>query len=304
MWPVFVFGTGRCGSTHIQRLVTLSTSCWVWGEHGGFLEPLLNAVTRYETSQGLERFVFSVSQRTEQRMVADMAAGSEMLSWVNRLDRSQLRAEVKSIIDRIFRSRVPRGWTEWGFKEIRYGLGNDTPRLLLDTFPAAIAIFTFRDPKSTIESMIRTWSPELINGPCAKQDLEESYRVCASRWRQVVRYFLEYKNERGKRIFFISSDKLTRPPEEILHTLGLRPTRALTESLGITNPGPKKSPQWAADKFDELFTLESCESLGLFTQACAQSDLDFSSHGDLRGRSVHRPTSLLSAAGAQVTLRE
>jgi hypothetical protein len=126
------------------------------------LEPLLASVNRYETGQRLKRFVFGRASREEGQLIAEMASGSEMLSWLNLLDKDQLRAEVVLLIDRMFRSRIPEGWTDWGFKEIRYGLDNITPEILLSFFPDATGVFTFRDPRTTIETMVRTWSPKLM----------------------------------------------------------------------------------------------------------------------------------------------
>jgi hypothetical protein len=279
MWPVLIFGTGRCGSTHLQRLISLSTTCWIWGEHGGFLEPLLESVNRYENSQGLVRFVFDRAPRDDDRLVADMTAGSEMLSWVNELDKDSFRTEVRSLVDRMFRSRIPAGWTEWGFKEIRYGLNNNVPSMLLSLFPAATAIFTFRHPKTTIESMIKTWSPELLNGDPAVEDLSKTYRICATRYKTITKYFLDYRAQRRERIVFVSSDKLERPTGEILQTLGLPSRRAISRALGITNPGPNDPPGWARVKFDELFACEALECLELFARACARSDADFGVRG-------------------------
>jgi hypothetical protein len=193
MWPVFIFGTGRCGSTHIQRLITLSTCCWIWGEHGGFLEPLLASVSSYENSEGLEKFVFGRgAPRNEDQLIADITAGSDMLSWINELDKCGFRIEVKSLIDRMFRSRVPKGWKEWGFTEIRYGLDNDAPSMLLNIFEDATAVFTFRHRKITIESMIRTWSPDLLKDTPTGQDLSRIYRICATRYSKIIKYFLNF----------------------------------------------------------------------------------------------------------------
>ena len=107
------------------------------------MEPLLASVNRYETGQRLKRFVFGRATRDEGQLIAEMAAGSDMLSWLNLLDKDQLRAEVVSLIDRMFRSRIPDGWTDWGFKEIRYGLDNKSPEILLNFFPSATGLFTF-----------------------------------------------------------------------------------------------------------------------------------------------------------------
>jgi hypothetical protein len=279
MSPIFVFGTGRCGSTHLQRVITLSTQCWIWGEHEGFLEPLLESVNRYETGQRLNRFVFSRASRDEQQLVAEMAGGSEMLSWLNLLKKDEFRAEVISLIDRMFRSRIPEGWTDWGFKEIRYGLDNNSPEILLSLFPHATAVFTFREPRSTIESMVRTWSPKLMREAPNIAKLTNIYRSYRLRWTKVTKYFLDCDIRFGRRLVFVSADKLGRPTEEILDALGLAPARAIPVGLGVTNGGPGELPAWISNKFDELFAEEASACADLFAQACSRSDADFEAEG-------------------------
>ena len=275
MWPVFIFGTGRCGSTHIQRLITLSTCCWIWGEHDGFLAPLLDSVSRYDASQVLKQTLFDAGPRSDDELISDMALGSEKVSWLNRLDRTDFPIEIASLVDRIFRSRVPKAWTEWGFKEILYGLDNDAPATLLRLFPKATMAFTFRDPETTIKSMIRTWSPDLFIGPQSTHALCNAYMQRARRWKTLMNYFLKCREREGRRIIFISADKLKRPTEEILRTLELPITRGMPKSLDITNPGPKNWPAWASMKFDELFAGDETSCLDLFTRACIESDVDF-----------------------------
>jgi hypothetical protein len=271
--PIFIFGTGRCGSTHLQRVITLCTQCWVWGEHEGFLEPLLEAVIRYETGNRLNRFVFNREPREQALLIADMAAGSEMLSWLNRLDRGQFRAEIVSLIDRLFGAGVPEGWTDWGFKEIRYGLDNNAPEILLNMFPGASGVFTFREPRATIESMVRAWSPGLMREAPNTEKLADLYRSYRLRWTTVMKYFLD--RSFGGRLVFVSDDKLARPTEELLGALGLTPARALPAALGITNRGPRKIPEWISSKLDELFAEEAALCSDLYARACAQSDADF-----------------------------
>jgi hypothetical protein len=275
MSPIFVFGTGRCGSTHLQRLITLSTRCWIWGEHESFLEPLLTSVSRYETSPRLKRFVFDRAPRDEGQLIADVAAGSQMLSWLNLLDKDEFRAEVTSLIDRMFRSRIPEGWSNWGFKEIRYGLDNNSPEILLDLFPDAAGIFAFRDPRSTVESMIRTWSPQLSGEAGNIDKLTKLYFSYTVRWKKVISYFLGCDTRISHRMVFISVDKLDRSTDEILGALGLAPVRPVPAILPITNRGPRKLPEWASSKFDELFAEDAAACLELFARARARSDADF-----------------------------
>jgi len=275
MSQIFVFGTGRCGSTHLQRVITLSTRCWIWGEHEGFLEPLLTSLGRYETGQRLERFVFSRASRDEGQLIAEMTTGSHMLSWLNPFDKGEFRAEVKSLIDRMFRSHIPEGWTDWGFKEIRYGLDNNSPEILLNLFPDATGIFVFREPKSTMESMMRTWSPKLLDEPHNIDRLSKIYCSYKIRWKKVMKYFLDCDIRFGNRIVFVSFDKLDSSTATLLRTFGLVPTRPIPARLSITNRGPRKLPEWASNKFDELFAEDAPACLDLFERACTRSDADF-----------------------------
>ena len=276
MWPVFVFGTGRCGSTHIQRLITLSTCCWIWGEHDGFLEPVLASLSRYGNSKLLERTAFRFVDDRDDQLISDMTVGSERLSWLNRLNRDQLRTEVALLVDRMFRSDLPSGWAQWGFKEIRYGLGNQAPAALLSLFPSATAIFTFREPSRTIQSMIKTWGrTALLDDEACKREFSETYHNCARMWITLLRYFLEYRQNEGKKIHFVSDDKLNFPVEQILSTLGLPCTRTIPKRLEVTNPGPTKWPFWAKETFDDLFSKDEVECTELYSRGRIESDVDF-----------------------------
>ncbi len=138
MGPVFLFGTGRCGSTHLQRLISLNTTIWVWGEHDGFLNPLMRGLKAYEGSAALKRAVFDAALPDSDSVLVERVRSEAMiLSWLNRIDRDTLRDELRRLIERMFSRGVPRGWTGWGFKEILYGGPEDTPALLLDMFPGA-----------------------------------------------------------------------------------------------------------------------------------------------------------------------
>lgn len=278
MLPIFVFGTGRCGSTHLQRLITLSTRCWIWGEHEGFLEPLLAAVHKYETGERLKKFVFSRATRDEQQLITEVMAGADTLSWLNLFRENQFRAEVVSLIDRMFRSRIPEGWTDWGFKEIRYGLDNNSPEILLGLFPNATGIFTFREPRVTIESMLRTWSPRLMADAPNIEKMAKLYRSYLQRWTKVMQYFLDIDGRLPNRIIFVSTDKLNNSSEELLSALGLVSARSAPAGLALTNRGPSRLPEWASSKFEELFAEDASVCLDLFELACARSNASFNAH--------------------------
>jgi hypothetical protein len=238
MGPVFLFGTGRCGSTHLQRLVSLNTEVWVWGEHDGFLNHLMRGLKAYEGSAALQRAVFDTPQpHADSALVERVRAEAAALSWLNRIT---LRDELRGLIERMFSRGVPRGWVGWGFKEILYGGPEDTPALLLEMFPASRAAFSFREPAATIDSMIRSWTPALARDPARIGEIPATYDYRARRWLQVMGYFVALKRAHPQRIAFFDTAALNAPTGAVLEALRLRQRDdALARPLPPTNRGPK-----------------------------------------------------------------
>jgi hypothetical protein len=255
MGPVFLFGTGRCGSTHLQRLISLNTEVWVWGEHDGFLNPLLRSLKFYETSPNMKRFVFDApSPADDAALVAQVRGETAMLSWVNRIDVGTLRAELRGAIERMFASRLPRGWTGWGFKEVRYGGPDDVPAILLDMFPTASAAFSFREPAETISSMVRTWNPDMARNPARHGEIRALFDFHAKRWLEAMVYFIALKRDRRLPVVFLDVASLSAPPARLLAALRLspRPDRPVTP-VPHTNRGPANIPDSAQRPLAECF---------------------------------------------------
>lgn len=248
MGPVFLFGTGRCGSTHLQRLISLNTEVWVWGEHDGFLNPLLRTLKNYENSAALQRAVFDVTlPDSDAGLVERVRNEAAILSWLNRLDRGSLRRELRLTIARLFAHGVPEGWKGWGFKEILYGGPDDVPAILLDMFPYSRAAFTFRDPASTIDSMIRSWTPNIARDPARLAELAPMYDGRAKRWCEVMGYFIALKQAQPARLAMLDLESINLPPRQVLRLMRLPPrTDAAFAPLPPTNRGPRTVSDAAA----------------------------------------------------------
>jgi Sulfotransferase family len=269
MSPVFIFGTGRCGSTHLQRLISMRTRHWIWGEHDGALEPLLTSMRYYEHSAKLEEFVFSEDFGEDDKLIEKMASGSQQLSWANRLNRNTFRSEIIRMIDEVFGSRLPQGWSAWGFKEIRYGHSDDVPRLLMELFPSSRAIFSFRDPAGTFCSMVQAWSPRLLEEPLQEAKLRGVYSGHVRRWLATVRYFLPLKPALNDRLIFVAAENMPGSEAAILKTMRLERRSDLFSAmpLGRTN-SHRRSPPSAANAFlDQLFSEVESECRELYEQA-------------------------------------
>jgi hypothetical protein len=277
--PVFIFGTGRCGSTHLQRLISLRTDIWIWGEHDGFLTGFLRSLEQFKTSPALAQNVFSDdANRDDATLRRLMTEGSPHLSWLNRWRPASCDIEARFFLDRLFRGPLPNGWAEWGFKEILYGHENDSPRLLLDLFPMARSAFAFRHPRDTIVSMLRSWSPQLLREESSAAELKNVYAERAARWRGIVSYFCELRRTAGKAIVFISEAALDHDQDEMLAKLGLSGSiRTEPIELGRTNVGLPEISTWATNLIDSLYAEHVCELEELYRKAAAFSAADL--HG-------------------------
>lgn len=271
MGPVFLFGTGRCGSTHLQRLVTLNTETWVWGEHDGFLNPLLRALKFYETSANLNRFVFDApAPADDPALVGQMRGETAMLSWLNRIGASTLRTGLRDAIAAMFSAGVPQGWRGWGFKEVRYAGSDDVPAILLDMFPDATAAFCFREPHATIASMVRTWNPDMARNPARHGEIQGLYDFHAKRWLETMGYFVSAAYERRFPVALLDMPTLASPPARVLAALGLppRPDRP-PAPLPPTNRGPANIPPSADGALAACFAPWRAQMTELYQAAVA-----------------------------------
>jgi hypothetical protein len=275
MGPVFLFGTGRSGTTHLQRLITLNTEVWVWGEHDGFLEPLLKGLIAYEDSRLLSKNVFDRPLLEDDDQLIDLVQReSGGLAWLNRLRRSDLRVELRKLIERLFSRGIPQGYTSWGFKELRYGYGpNKIPAHLLDLFPECSMAFIFREPSANIASQLRNWHKNWWE-PERLSELPRLYEEVVRYWVEAMENFIGFKKTRPDSIVMLEMRQLNGPPEQILKLLRLRPRSDIPCAVAsITNQG-RPSASLEADRAMAIcFERWRVETTALYEAALALCDV-------------------------------
>jgi len=254
MKPVYIFGTGRCGTTHLQRLITLNTDVWIWGEHDGFLEFFFKGLELYEDGEGLRTAVFDepFPEKDEDLARLVQTEGRE-LSWLNRLRRDELRDDLRDLIRGLFARRIPEGWSRWGFKEPRYRSSNKVPRFLIDMFPECSAACIFREPAATLESIVRSWYPKYLE-PSGLNDLPEPYKELVSWWTEDLEYFMKLKRLRPDRLALIELGEMIEAPGKVLERLDLSPRAPealITPSR--TNIGPSAPSEAAIEAMAASF---------------------------------------------------
>jgi Sulfotransferase family len=272
MGPVFLFGTGRCGSTHLQRLITLNSDVWVWGEHDGFLEPLLKGLSVYEDSSLLRSLVFDWPFPKADAQLIDLMRRDWDVPWLNRLRPSDLRVELRRLIEGLFSRPIPQGYSSWGFKEPRYGGPNNVPAYLLDLFPQCSMAFIFREPSATIASQLRSWFADQLE-PERLGELPGSYEGLVRSWVGKMEYFVGFKRTRPDSIVMLELRQLDGPPEQILELLRLQPRRDVSRAVpNITNRGPATASQAAERAMAICFERWRRETTALYEAALALCD--------------------------------
>ncbi|GIH25813.1 hypothetical protein Aph01nite_41230 [Acrocarpospora phusangensis] len=142
--PLLILGAGqRCGSTLIQRLLTSHPGVMVWGEHGGQLGRILEAVDgmlSWSDELGVQgRAEFS--QSSYQGWMANLTPDNELTLRALRLFVDTLYAEPAARLDRPI----------WGLKEVSLTL-TDARRLHV-IYPDLAVILIIRNPRDVLRSL-------------------------------------------------------------------------------------------------------------------------------------------------------
>ncbi|HTY84415.1 MAG TPA: sulfotransferase [Silvibacterium sp.] len=151
--PIFLLATGwRTGSTLLQRILVTDPRVLLWGEPFGemaLLSALSEILTRLSTFPNLKRHFAGTalvsSPETSKRMVK---------SWIATLypTGDSLRASLRALVDEwLKRPAVDRGFSRWGFKEVRLGATEAT--LLRWLYPNAKFVTLARDPFDCYRSL-------------------------------------------------------------------------------------------------------------------------------------------------------
>lgn len=159
--PVFVFSSSwRSGSTLLQRFITASGEVLVWGETGGALNAIAEAVAGWEqiTADSSRRFPGGIGGKGESAYGKFVASSkSEHASqWIANLSPpyADILAGVYRLFDTLYGQRaLSLGYPRYGIKETRCDL--TTARQLRALFPDARFLFLVRNPLDVILSIKR-----------------------------------------------------------------------------------------------------------------------------------------------------
>jgi hypothetical protein len=155
--PVFLLGSGRCGSTLVQRVLNTYADVTIWGEHDGVLGAYAEQYFRLLALADGEHPLFAGRPDGvpfDRARLAEGKARDRWQAWLNWFGPSDLTEIFRRQVLTLLRPPLLGEDETWGFKEIRYGEGDRVIEFLAGLFPDAIFIFLVRDGFNTVASQL------------------------------------------------------------------------------------------------------------------------------------------------------
>jgi len=155
-FPIFILGTGRCGSTLLQKILNSVDDVMIYGEHGGFLRQIAEAYFLNLEDKKIEKYIMSQNVAGEDpTSVFESLKDPQLWSaWMNWYNRETVKKNFRCFTESCFNPFALGRKVHWGFKEIRYGLNDRVPEMLAGLYPEGRFIFMVRHPVDVVASKI------------------------------------------------------------------------------------------------------------------------------------------------------
>lgn len=158
-YPIFILGSGRSGTTLIQRLLNSYDDTMIWGEHHGFLSDLSRSYFLLKDSASMEEFSYSLLPDLPVKDIAEYYKKPEVWqAWINWFNKNDVKENYKMMVESFFTNQKVGDYQHWGFKEIRYD-GEDNPVIpfLRELYPDSKFVIITRNGLNVIESQVTTF---------------------------------------------------------------------------------------------------------------------------------------------------
>lgn len=177
--PIFLLSTGwRAGSTLLQRVLVTDPRLLLWGE------PLGEMTVASKLAEMMSDFISPRNLRLW-REQGDPSSADLSTSWVANLypSGSEFRIALRSLFDQWLSGPAhKRGFTRWGFKEVRLGAAEAT--LLHWLYPSAKFVIISRHPYDCYRSLADAeWDPVYYRYPDVCADSAASF---AQHWNRLA----------------------------------------------------------------------------------------------------------------------
>lgn len=208
--PIVILGSGRCGSTLLQRVLNTSCDITIWGEHAGFLKGIAQAYHTLTEEDLIKQNLYT--RRTDPSvLIGALQDFTISPNWVNSFDIAHVTKCFREMIVRLLNRGVDVEETRWGFKEILYNESDHMMEMWTRLFPSTSYLFVVRHPFDVIQSMILAWSlPE--DQALGNRRIAELITNYAKRWTAAKRGICSWTSEHGYDSLTIKYEDLVENP--------------------------------------------------------------------------------------------
>jgi hypothetical protein len=182
-FPIFLLGTGRCGSTLLQKILNSVENAMIYGEHGGFLKQVAAAYFLNFEDKMIEKYIMSqnVAEKDPISVFETLKNPQLWSAWTNWYNQKTVKNNFRDFIESFFNPSSLEQAVHWGFKEIRYGLDDRVVEMLADLYPDGRFVFIVRHPADVIASKISARASEGIEADAHTWVAQNTYFLHFSR---------------------------------------------------------------------------------------------------------------------------
>ena len=247
-FPLFLLGTGRCGSTLLQKILNSVENAMIYGEHGGFLKQVAAAYFLNLEDKMIEKYIMSqnVAGKDPHSVFETLKNPQLWSAWTNWYNQETVKNNFRDFIESFFNPRSLEQEVHWGFKEIRYGLDDRVPEMLADLYPDGRFVFIVRHPADVIASKISARASEGIEAD-------------AHTWVAQNTYFLHFSRENSERGRIVHYEELisndSKQLSQLFDWLGFALSDKQRDIIEATKPRYKGRPRPAKLTHDEVNSI-------------------------------------------------
>jgi hypothetical protein len=247
-FPIFLLGNGRCGSTLLQKILNSVDNIVIYGEHGGFLRHIAAAYFLNLEDKKIEKYITSqnVAGEDPASVLESLKNPQVWSAWTNWYNRETVKNNFRDFIDSFFNPISLGRKLHWGFKEIRYGLGDRVLEMLADLYPKGRFIFMVRHPVEVVASKIGA-------------RMSEGIETDAHRWVEQNSHFLNFcRQNKGRSRVFHYEDLISKNNsqlKQVFDWLGFPLRDKQISIIKATKPSYHGRPgpvQLTEDQIDEI----------------------------------------------------